>query len=254
MKPFPSLLCCLTLLPFSACGQDSASEEEQAKPSPPKAIAILDIKNSKEGSVPGGSSIVAGKWSVVSESEALQVSTEPLVVSRLEFGPEIREKGATILATGQAPGEGRIQSRFGAGLYGKNGFQLRLLPIRDELELVRRGAVLRSVVMPVEPGRSYTLELTIRAEEDQWVIEGFAWDTEKGAEEATAIGYRIYEEELLFPLAGRPVLTGTPFSGEPVSFSAAQVFPEGYVREGGDDADPEEETSEEETSEEQGED
>lgn len=232
MKHSIRVLLFLVWIPLVACGQgDSPEEEGEAKETkPPAPIATLDIKNSADGSIPGGSSMVEGKWSVSGSEDELAVLTEPLVVSRLEFGPEVREKGATILAVGQAPGSGRIQSRFGAGLYGKNGFHLRLAPIQDEVELVRRGAVLRSAEMSIQPDRKYTIELTVESDEDQWVIRGFAWDSEAGPEEATAIEYRIFDDELLFPLAGRAVLTGTPFSGEPVVFKEARMYPEGYVR------------------------
>lgn len=250
MRPCFRLLLLMSWIPLISCGQDASPEGEKKEAKPPGPIATLDIRNSKEGSIPGGSNVVKGKWKVSEEAEELRVLAEPLVASRLEFGPEVREKGATILATGRAPGAGRLQSRFGAGIYGKNGFHLRLVPLADEIELVRRGVVLRAVGMSIEPDRDYTIELTIESDEDQWVIRGSAWDSEKGAVESTTIEYRIYNEELLFPLAGRAVLTGTPFSGEPVAFKTAQLFPEGYVRkEPESEVDPEDSEDDSETEE-----
>lgn len=216
------------VLVSTACGENSSPAEKV--PSPPAPLATLDIKNTASGSIPGGSTKREGKWQVTGEVEELQVLPEPLVISWLEFGPEVRGKGATIVATGRSSGGRRLQSRFGAGLYGRNGFQIRLVPLTDEIELVRRQEVLRKVSMKLESDRLYTIELTVRGEEDQWIIRGHVWEAEEDPETGTAIGFQIYEEELLFPLAGRAVLTGTPFSGKPVGFTAAEVYPEGYVR------------------------
>jgi hypothetical protein len=38
------------------------------------------------------------------------------------------------------------------------------------------------------------------------------------------ISHKILTAELLFPLAGRPAVIGTPFSGESIQFASARVF------------------------------
>lgn len=232
---------------LTACA-DTDSEKEEEAPKPQKPIAFLDIKNSGEGSYPGGATPKKGTWKVHKASNTLRVAVEPLVVSWIEFGPEIREKGSTILATASAPGEGRLQSRFGAGLYGKNGFQLRLQPVRDEVELVRRGAVLAKVDLEIEPGASYEMELSVEAGEadDSWIVKGRAWPTEGERPEKEMMVHETTSEELEFPLAGRPCLVATPFSGEPVAYSRAEVFDGVYES-------PAEETEEDASGEKDGE-
>ncbi len=195
-------------------------------PEPPVNIpaAILDIANSKDGDYPGESTPVAGKWTVDAGAKKLNVATEPLLDSWLEFGPEIREKAATIIATGRSPGEGRLKSRFGVGLYGKNGFQLRAVPARQEIELVRRGAVLLKKPFELKSEDLYSLELSVIAERSHWIVSGRIWKEDSARPVETMFQYKIFADELLVPLAGRSVLVATPFSGEPVSFSSAKVY------------------------------
>lgn len=222
---------CLVLLIGSslAFGSFAADENDKGKakepPAPPRELAKLDIANSKEGSIPGGASVVKGSWSVDAGAKKLLAAPEPLLDAWLEFGPEIREKGATITASGRAPGGDRLQSRFGVGLYGKNGFQLRLVPVRQEIELVRRGEVLLRRPFPHDPAEMQQIELSVSPERQHWIVSGRVWKDGAERPEQSLFDHKIFAVELLFPLAGRSVLFATPFSGEPVVFASAVVMP-----------------------------
>ncbi|MEQ1839956.1 MAG: hypothetical protein ABL994_06090 [Verrucomicrobiales bacterium] len=213
--------------------QAAEKPKEPEVPKPPVNIpaAILDIANSKDGDYPGESTPVAGKWTVDAGAKKLNVATEPLLDSWLEFGPEIREKAVTIVATGGSPGEGRLKSRFGVGLYGKNGFQLRAVPARQEIELVRRGAVLLKKPFELNSEDLYSLELSVIGERSHWIVSGRIWKEDSARPAETMFQYKIFADELLVPLAGRSVLVATPFSGEPVSFSSAKVYYGEFVNE-----------------------
>ncbi len=215
----------------NASAEKKAGESEGVKPSLNSVAATLDIKNSGNGGYPGGSTPIKGKWYVDSGSNRLSVAPEPLLDNWLEFGPEIREKGATIVVAGEAPGGGRLMSRFGAGLYGKNGFQLRVVPIRREVELVRRGEVLVRKSFDVTEDAPCVLELSVIGERSHWIISGRVWRTDAKRPEKALIEHKMFAEELLFPLAGRPVLFATPFSGEPVSFTEAKAYFGAYIPE-----------------------
>lgn len=219
-------------------------EKEKAKPTPSKPIAVLDIANTEDGTYPGGATPKEGKWKVDKEAGKIKVAPEPLDRAWLEFGPEIREKGATIIATGRAEGTGRIRSRFGAGLYGENGFQIEAVPATGEVELIRRGAVLTKVKFPIEVANGYSLELSVIAEDENWQVSGRAWEEEEDRPEKTLFSFKMFAEELLFPLAGRPVLTATPFAGEPVIFASAKVYDGIFVPEPESEQESEEEESE----------
>lgn len=208
-----------------------AEEKKPGKAPVSNEAAKLDLANSAEGSIPGGSSIVAGKWSVDAGAKKLLVAHEPLLDSWLEFGPEFREKGATIVASGRAPGDGRLKSRFGVGLYGKNGFQLRAVPARQEIELVRRGEVLLRKSFSIETEKLQHLELSVIAERQHWIVSGRAWPDGGKRPEKPLIEHKVFSVELLFPLAGRSVLFATPFSGEPVAFASAVVYHGAIVEE-----------------------
>ncbi|MCB1205046.1 MAG: hypothetical protein KDN18_12375 [Verrucomicrobiae bacterium] len=215
-----STLACLGALAADEGGKGKAEQE------PPRELARLDIANSKEGSIPGGASVVKGSWAVDAGAKKLVVAAEPLLEGWLEFGPEIREKGASITASGRAPGSGRLQSRFGVGLYGRNGFQLRLVPVRQEVELVHRGEVILSRPFPHDPSQLQQVELSVRAERQHWIVSGRAWKEGEDRPEDLLFEHKVFAVELLFPLAGKAVLVATPFSGEPISFASAVVTPE----------------------------
>ncbi len=202
----------------------SRGKSEASPPLPEGVAARLDIANSAGGSVPGGATVVSGKWSVDAGAKKLKVAPEPLLDAWLEFGPEIRERGATLVAVGRAPGGGRLQSRFGVGLYGRNGFQLRLVAARQEVELVRRGAVLLRKPFAIDPEELCHLELSVRGERGHWIVSGRVWTKEGQRPEAPLFEYKIFGVELQFPLAGRSVLVATPFSGEPVAYAEATVY------------------------------
>ena len=206
-------------------GQEKAkSEEEEKAPEPQKPIAFLDIKNSAEGSYPGGATPLSGKWSIDAGAKKLKLAPEPLVRGRLEFGPEIREKGATIQATARGPSIGRIHSRFGVGLYGKNGFQLRVVLGTNQVEIVRRGIVLATTEFQSDPEVLYQMELSVIEAGDDWEVSGRVWNSEKKRPKEDMISHLAVNADLLFPLAGRPAVIGTPFSGETIQFASARVF------------------------------
>jgi len=200
----------------------SAAEKTPA-PAPPAELAKLDLANSAAGSVPGGATAVAGKWSVDAGTKKLKALPEPLLDAWLEFGPEIREKGAVITLTGRAPGDGRLPSRFGAGLYGRNGFQIRTAPARGGIELVRRGAVLLRKPFPIDPDKTLHLELSVIGERRHWIVSGRAWPEGADRPDKPLFEHKIFAVELEFPLAGRSMILATPFSGEAVELSAAAV-------------------------------
>ncbi len=227
---------------------ETEAKDEDAVPGDvevaPRVAGNLDIRNSGDGSHPGGSTPKAGTWKVDADSKKLNVSATPLVEGWMEFGSEIREKGSTITAIARGAGNGRLQSRFGVGLYGKNGFQLRAVQVTDRLQLVRRGEVLQEVDVNLVPGEAYHLELSVLEEDANWRIAGRIWLHETPRPERAVISELFPAESLLFPLAGRPVITATPFSGEPVSFLSATAYYGEFVT-----PDPEEEAGEDKEAE-----
>lgn len=202
-------------------GGETKPTEEAVMPGP---LAKLVPKAATEGTEPADGTVAKGAWVIAGSPTRIQMKALPLCEGWFAFGPEIREKGATIRSRGQAPAGPRIQSRIGVGLYGKNGFQLRLVPARQEVELVRRGAVLAKKTLPLDSSLTYEMELSVAAEGTAWVITGRVWEVGGQRPAAELIRYKIWNDELLFPLAGQAALVATPFSGKPVNFSGAEVY------------------------------
>lgn len=216
MNAKPALL--FLVLTFAVVRADEAGKVEANR-----EAARLDLKHSDEGSVPGGATVVAGRWSVDAEKK-LAAAPEPILDNWLEFGPEIREKAATILASGNCPGDGTLRSRIGVGLYGKNGVQLRFVAGRQELELVRRGEVLARAPFSAKEDDRIHLELSAVTERSHWTFSGRAWVEGNDRPAEALFAHKLFATELLFPMAGRAVLVATPFSGEAVAYHDATVY------------------------------
>ena len=91
-------------------GQEEAKLEEKKKLSEPqRPIAFLDLKNSADGSYPGGATPLSGKWFIDAGVKKLKIAPEPLVRGRLEFGPEIREKGGDDSGSRLRPVEWKVE-------------------------------------------------------------------------------------------------------------------------------------------------
>lgn len=203
---------------------EETAEETAKQTAAPGPLTKLVPKKAPSGTEPADGTVVKGAWTIAGSPARIQMKALPLCEGWFSFGPEIREKAATIRSRGHAPGRPRIQSRIGVGLYGKNGFQLRLVPASQEVELVRRGAVLQKKAFPLDSASTYEMELSVAAEGNAWIITGRAWKEggERPVEEL--LRYKIWNDELLFPLAGTAALVATPFSGEPIDFQSAEVY------------------------------
>lgn len=197
------------------------------KPEPPKGPPenhpVATLKDSM-GKAAGGLTTLSGRWAASSDGKDWCARSVPLVDAWCVFGPEIREKSARVEARVIAPGQGRILSRFGVGLYGKNGVQWRTAPSRNEMELIRRGAVLARVEFAQKLGEPLHLELSVTQSGTKWEVSGRVWRDQEDRPKEALLSHRLYEEELEVPLAGQAVLTAAAFSGEAVQFTEASVF------------------------------
>ena len=73
-------ICLASLLVLSPLVSREETESEEVEPPiPPKPVATLDIKNSRQGGTPGGATSKEGKWTMEAESKTLQIGVEPLV-------------------------------------------------------------------------------------------------------------------------------------------------------------------------------
>ncbi|MEM7698819.1 MAG: hypothetical protein AAF236_10480 [Verrucomicrobiota bacterium] len=211
-------------LPGQEAGGAETTPVEQVLPPGLTSAGELKLTGTGDGQIPSAASRKAGTWAYAAASQKLQLKPEPLVEGWLEFGSEIREKSATITAVVESSGEGRLESWIGIGLFGKNGFQIRGILNRDRVELIRRSETIIGEDFVLEPGQAYQLELSTHAESSRYRVEARVWPADGERPEEPLLVHETDAETLLFPLAGRGVLVGVPFSREPVAFSEAQLF------------------------------
>ncbi|MBP84242.1 MAG: hypothetical protein CMO61_10410 [Verrucomicrobiales bacterium] len=114
MKQSLGLVVTLVFVAASISSRENFQSSQEVRELRP--IAAVDIKNSINGETPAGTKIKEGMWTVDAEAEILEAAAEPLVQSWLEFGPEIREKIATIKGGRKSRGTGENTVPFWGGV------------------------------------------------------------------------------------------------------------------------------------------
>jgi len=212
----------ITCLFFSiaSCGEEKKEAEKDTAKATDFAV---EVKGDQE-TLTDEFTVQSGKWKVGDKPKCFQVAAEPLLESRIEFGPEYRETGVTLTGELWADSARRSYPRMGLGLFGKNGFFLRLFPAQHRIELVRRGVVLAQKPFAWKSGEHYLMELSVQAEEKDWRVTGAVWPKSGKRPVKPQISYLAWSDELLFPLAGRSSAVATPFAGLPVSFNRIKIY------------------------------
>jgi len=203
-------------------GESGPDDEEKKSPVFFAQKFLWDDDGGPEGFTP-----IRGRWRVDGDADVLRIAPEPLIDGWIEFGPEMREQGAGVFAVARAGAPPRIRPRFGVGLFGKNGFQLRLSAGPGTIEIVRHGESLVSAPFAWEADVAWHFDLRVEATGEKapaWVVSGRIWREGTERPSDPQLTHRAPADTLLFPLAGRAVLIATPFSGEPVSFVETKLY------------------------------
>lgn len=149
-----------------------------------------------------------------------QLPAEPLEAHGLMFGPAMVD-GLRVAARFQGEAKGRQAPSFGVGLNGISGYRLVVKPAEDKLLLLRNETTVAEAEYQWSPGQWTYLQLQLRPLPGlQWAVEGKAWaDTQLEPTDWTLIW-----KEADKPLAGRPTVWGTPFSGQPIAVDDLRVW------------------------------
>ena len=136
------------------------------------------------------------------------------------FGPAMVD-GLRVAARFQGEAKGRQAPSFGVGLNGISGYRLVVKPAEDKLLLLRNETTVAEAEYQWSPGQWTYLQLQLRPLPGlQWAVEGKAWaDTQLEPTDWTLIW-----KEADKPLAGRPTVWGTPFSGQPIAVDDLRVW------------------------------
>jgi len=203
-----SPLLSLILLPFLC--QPLLAEEEKPEP------FTEDFSSYEVGEEPD-LFILDGTFTVDMEegdNKVLRLDPNPLTEASIQFGDSLKGSGEV---TARIKGIQRRRSfpRFGVGLHGFNGYRLRVVPTRKELELVKGEEVIQTA--PFEWSSEQWHFVKLRAQklaDDRWSISGWAWAESSKAPDRPLIEY-IGEEQRLI---GKGSIMGTPYSAEPIFF------------------------------------
>ena len=112
---------------------------------------------------------------------------------------------------------------MGVGLFGKNGFFLRLAPGRHRIELVQYGEVIAEAPLQWDSATWQHLELKVAATGTYWKVTGTTWSENLSKPELPTLEKKVYPSTVTHPLSGRAFLTGAPFSGHPIFYDEVEV-------------------------------
>lgn len=166
--------------------------------------------------------ILAGAFTVEAEeggNHVLQISTGELVDATVQIGDSLKT-GGEVVARAKGLQQRRSFPRFGVGLHGKSGFQLRVSPAARAVELLKGEEVIQTVPFTWTAGQWHLVRLRVEAIPNAgWSVSGWVWPEASPAPEQALIEY-ISEPA---PLQGKASLFGTPFSGQPIQFDDVRV-------------------------------
>lgn len=165
--------------------------------------------------------ILDGAFTVeaVGENKVLQLASEPLTDGSIQLGKSLKT-GGEIQATITAESKRRSYPRFSIGLHGMSGFQLRVVPVKKEIELVRNEAVVATAPFTDwKSGEPCILNLAVTgSSEDGWKIKAMV--TMAAADGPQAL---IEHEAEPVRLQGKGSVTGTPYAGLPIQFDDVKI-------------------------------
>lgn len=172
------------------------------------------------GKLPDDFLVLNGAFTVQEENgeKFMELPGAPLESFGVMFGPAGVDNVA-VSAKVFGTAKGRRYPEIALGLNGLGGYRLKLAPAKRSLQLFRGpeegGELVASTDFAWTSGSWTHLTLCVRRMgEDNWRVEGKAW-MEGGAEPSD---WMVTYPETQKPLAGRPYVTASPYSGTPIRF------------------------------------
>ena len=173
-----------------------------------------DFEKEEVGKVPADFMVLDGGFAVKEEggNKFLELPGTPLDSFAVQFGPT-ESTNISVFARIYGSVKGRRFPTFGVGLDGVAGYKLQAAPAKKAIELLKDQKVLASVPYDWKSAEWLNFRLQVRKTGDSaWKIEGKVWS--HGSTEPSA--WMITADEKEEPLAGRPSIFGSPFSGTPI--------------------------------------
>ena len=194
----------------------------QAALTAPRILFHEDFAKAALNTVPEGFLVLDGGFAVkdVDGNRCLELPGEPLESFAVQFGP-VPDSEIGIRARIRGVARGRRFPVFGVGLNGAGGYQLRLSPAKDVLELCRDQKVKAQATSTWCSGDWLRFELQVSPSKNGgFMVRGKVWRDGKAEPEQWLIDFQDPEK----PPAGRASIFGSPYSGTPIQFDDLEVF------------------------------
>ena len=186
-----------------------------------KPLYENNFEKTTVGSVPSDFLVQDGAFTVKEESgnKFLELPGAPLDTFGLYFGSTEKD-GIAVAARCFGIGKGRRFPTFAVGLGAGGLYRLQMSPAKSAVELLKGEVVKISVPYEWKSEKWTFLRLQIqKIGEGEWKVEGKAWTQGKPEPDAWTITY----DEKEAPIAGRPSVWGSPYSGTPIRFDDLTV-------------------------------
>src|SRR5205823_1998841 len=144
---------------------------------PSQPLYANDFEKAEEGGVPKEMVVLSGEFAVkkIDGNAVLELPGEPLQSFGVLFGPE-SESLLSVAARIYGTSTAKRMPEFGVGLGDSNGYKLWLMPIANELQIMKGEDVVSKVEFKWKSGTWTDLKLQVRkAGEGKFVVEGKAW-------------------------------------------------------------------------------
>jgi hypothetical protein len=181
-----------------------------------QALYANDFEKAEEGGVPKEMVVLSGEFAVkkVEGNSVLELPGEPLQSFGVLFGPEseaLLSVSARIYGTSTA----KRMPEFGVGLGDSNGYKLWLMPITNELQIIKGEEVKAKVAFNWKSGSWTNFKLQVRkAGEGKFSVEGKAWQHGEAEPKEWMIAFAEAEA----PITGRASVWGTPYASTAIRF------------------------------------
>ena len=181
----------------------------------PKILYKNDFETAEIDKLPSDFLVLDGAFAVKEEAgnKFLELPGSPLDSFSVLFGPTGKENLA-VSARVFGTAKGRRFPAYSVGLNGVSGYKLQVSPGKKLLEIYKGDTVKTSVPYDWESGKWIRLKLAFVKTGDGWSLTGKAWTGERSEPEKPLISWTETEE----PSAGRPSISGSPFSTTPIRF------------------------------------
>lgn len=180
-----------------------------------------DFESIEMGSAPNDFLILEGDFAVqeLDGNKVLYLPGTPLSDYGALFGTSASD-GLQIQAQIKSENQKRLFPRIGVGLCGVNGYKLYIVPSKRMLELSLNKETVVEIPFKWISNEWSSFRLQIRKVDEQWIVEGKAWQGEEEPKE-----WMIVHQTAVQPASGKSSVWGTPYSSQPIYFDNIVITP-----------------------------